>query len=287
MAHRFRPHIVHAHYASAFGLWAIRTKIHPTVVSVWGSDVVDFPSNLFARQFIRKVLRSADWITATSRYLETTVGALMKDRPSNMSVIPFGVDSRREIVSPPPAPPVRLCYIKAHKQVYGPDVLLKALREVLDRGCDVHLSMAGSGPETAGLKALAVQLKLNGRVDFVGRLDQAGVYRLLENSHIMVMPSRREAFGVAVLEAAACARPVIATRVGGIPEVVSDRDTGVLVPPDDVEALADAVVELARDERLRQTMGRAGHRYAEDNYSWARSLDMMSALYERLLYEKT
>ena len=99
----------------------------------------------------------------------------------------------------------------------------------------------------------------------------------------MVMPSLSESFGVAVLEAGACGRPAISTKVGGVPEVVKDGETGILVTPGDANALARAILSLAQDADKCRRMGLAGRALVEREYRWQRSLDLMSDLYDRLI----
>ncbi len=287
VAGEFNPALIHSHYASAFGFWSLRVKAPCSLVSVWGSDVVDFPSNWLKRKYVGRVLEKANHVIATSRFLADTVQTKWSLSADRTSVIPFGVDI---LHGPPTVPvdgPLRLCYIKSHKRLYGPDVLLRALVIVRETIPDVRLVFAGEGPSTGEIKELASQLGLNDLIEFPGLLDQTGVYRLLTECHIMVMPSRRDAFGVAALEASLHGRPVIATTVGGVPEVVVDGETGLLVPPDDVEALAGAIMKLANDSDLRRKMGVAGRLFVERNYTWERSLDQMSALYERIIDENT
>jgi len=154
---------------------------------------------------------------------------------------------------------------------------------VVKKVSDITITIAGTGEMTPRLKELAVSLKVDSHVDFVGLVDHSEVYALLEKHHIMVMPSLQEAFGVAALEASACGRPVIASRVGGVPEVVEDGVTGLLVPPGDVGALAEAIVGLARDRERCERMGRAGREMVRQRYRWEHSLDMMSELYESLI----
>jgi glycosyltransferase involved in cell wall biosynthesis len=101
----------------------------------------------------------------------------------------------------------------------------------------------------------------------------------------MVMPSLKEGFGVAALEAAACGRPVIASDVGGIPEVLVDKETGIMVPVNDVDRLAEAIIMLARDAEMRDEMGRSGYEFVKQNFTWEMSLDMMTALYRKVLDE--
>jgi len=285
-ARRFKADLLHAHYLTGFGMWAVRASVRPCVVSVWGADIVDFPKGLFRRMMVRSILKRATHITATSEFLKNVVSDLRPEAAEKTTVIPFGVTVPDQVAPMPPVPPVKLCFIKNHKPKYGADYLLQAMARVLPECPEVSLSLAGSGEMTGKLKALADVLKLGDAVTFTGHIDKEEMYTFLGEHHIMVMPSvmDSESFGVAVLEASACGRPVIASRVGGVPEVLADGRTGMLVPPRDVEALSAAIIGLVRDAGIRQEMGRAGHLFARDEYSWDRSLDQMSDLYERLIY---
>jgi len=259
IARRFQPDLVHVHYASTFGFWGMRSRVRPLLVSVWGSDIVSFPSNWLSRRYLKKVLSRAEHLTVTSRFLENKVTDFLPGAGSKCDLVPFGVDLpdvRRGI----PDGPVRLCFLKSHKPVYGPDILLKALAEA-----------------SRDIKKLARRLNLADRVDFPGMLSHGEVYQLLEDSTILVMPSLEEAFGVVALEASVCGRPVITSDVGGTSEVVINGQTGVLVPPGDVSALAKAIVKLARDRQRCEQMGQAGYG----------SLDLMDALYQRVIHGKT
>lgn len=286
VAREFDPDLAHVHYASTFGFLGLRSGVRPLVVSVWGSDIVSFPSTWIKRRYIEKVLSGADSITATSKFLEREVKRLKPDTAERIKVIPFGVDVPDEVTEPPGSP-VRLCYIKRHKPVCGPDVLLRALAKVVCEIPEIKLTMAGSGPMTDELKELAIRLDITEYVEFPGMLPRPEVDRLLADSHIMVMPSLEEAFGVAALEASACGRPVIASNVGGVSEVVCDGETGLLVAPRDEPALASAIILLAKDRQKCRQMGKAGYDFVKKHYLWRRSLDQMEALYERLIDEKT
>lgn len=184
-----------------------------------------------------------------------------------------------------PPPPVRLAYIKLHHPRYAPDVLIRALIQIRRVIPDVSLTMMGDGSMTPRLKAMVRDLGLNDCVAFPGMVPLEQMYEVLRAHHIMVMPSLREGFGVAVLDAAAAARPTVASNVGGVPEVVKDGVTGVLVPPGDADRLAEAVIGLARDTDRRTRMGLEAYRFVKEKYSWQESLDRMTALYERLIHE--
>jgi len=144
------------------------------------------------------------------------------------------------------------------------------------------LTLAGQGSMRAELERLAQLLKVADNVRFVGQLEHEKIYPFLGGHHLMIMPSRSESFGVAALEAAACARPVIASKVGGIPEVVIDGQTGILVPPDDETALTNGIIKMARDQASGRQLGLNGYRMVQEKFSWSESLDRMTALYQSL-----
>ncbi len=285
-ARQFDPDIVNVHYASGFGIWMMRAKIRPSVVSVWGSDVTALPANPLLKNIVKRTLVKADAITATSKDLKQSVLNIDPAFAAKTSVIPFGVDIPEIVTEPPPLPPLRLCYLKKHEMIYGPDVLLRAIVRVKEKMPDVKLSMASFGSLTEMLRKMIVDLGLEKNVEITGWLDYDSVHDFILKHHIVVMPSLREAFGVAALDAAAAGRPVVATNVGGIPEAVVHGKTGLLVPAGDDAKLAEAILELAGDPKKLAAMGRAGYEFVRQEYSWEKSLDKMIDLYERLVHEK-
>lgn len=285
-ARRFEPDLVHVHNAVGFGLWGLRTRFKPTIVSVWGTDVVEFPSGPFSRSLIRKVLTKADHITATSGELKRVTATRCPGAASKISVVPFGVNLPPEPFAPPSPRPLRLVFAKAHHHRYGPDILIKAMVQVIRVIPDVQLTLAGVGEMSDSLRELITELGLSDTISLPGFIQPEKIYELLREHHIMVMPSRHEAFGVAALEAGACSRPVIAADVGGVSEVVRDGITGVLIPPEDPEVLSKAIIKLGRDEKTRAMMGTEAYSWVRERFQWDKSLDMMTDLYERMIHEK-
>jgi glycosyltransferase involved in cell wall biosynthesis len=168
----------------------------------------------------------------------------------------------------------RLTPVKNHAMV------LRALQR-LDE--DVHLVLIGAGPSRRALEELAKELHVEGRVHFTGQLVEA------ENLHqffdVSVLCSRSEGFPNAVIEALAAGCPVVATPVGGIPEVIIDRHTGLLVPLDQPEALAARVEELRRDAALRERLSEAGAARARCNYHQTVVIAKLETLYWNLARE--
>jgi glycosyltransferase involved in cell wall biosynthesis len=137
------------------------------------------------------------------------------------------------------------------------DVLLEAWRDVVEHVPGARLTLVGSGSQRDALQRRVELASLEGSVRFTGTVSRQEVRDLLDASRLLVLPSRSEGMGRVILEAFARGRPVVATRVGGIPELVEDGITGRLVPPEDPQALAKALVEMLQDVNPAAAMGRA------------------------------
>lgn len=159
----------------------------------------------------------------------------------------------------------------------GLDLLIPAFARLQARGA--VLVLAGSGPEEAALRALAAQIGVIDRVRFLGHREDPG--DLLAACDVFVLPSRAEGLGVAALEALAAQRPVLVTKVGGLAEVVIDGQCGVVVPPEDVPALAAALQRLHDDPALRQRLAAAGPARVDQGF---RDVHMCNS-YERIYRE--
>ena len=158
-----------------------------------------------------------------------------------------------------------------------------ALRALQRLGEDVHLVLIGAGPLRRELEERARELHVDRRVHFTGQLVEP------ENLHqyfdVSVLCSRSEGFPNAVIEALAAGCPVVATPVGGVPEVILDRQTGLLVPSDQPEALAASVQELRRDAALRTRVSEAGAACARGRYHQTIVIAQLEALYQDLARE--
>jgi glycosyltransferase involved in cell wall biosynthesis len=287
---QYRPDIVHVHFAyhDSRALWALGAE--RLVVTPYGSDVEALPAGLrgvVARRLLRTVLRRARAVVTASAYLmdRTEAFGALPD-PAVREVIGFGVDWRRFAAAERPPrgrAPIVIGYAKGLHAYYGPLVLLDAIARLRNEAVPVRLRVAGQGPLAATLAERASVLGIEGMVEWPGELPDHALPAFFGDLDLFAMPSHREAYGVAALEAAAAGVPVVASRVGGIPEVVADGESGLLVPPGDAAALADALAALARDPGRRRQMGAAGRCLVRERHDRSRAVDRMLALYARVL----
>jgi glycosyltransferase involved in cell wall biosynthesis len=164
------------------------------------------------------------------------------------------------------------------------DAVLEILRATRDRGVDAVLCMVGDGPDRERLEQVAHDLGIARSTYFVGyQSDVAGYYRLFD---AFVLPSVNEGTPVSAIEALASGTPVVATRVGGVPDVVTDGVDGFLVEPRNVAAASERLAELAHNPGLAARLGEAGRANARERYSVERLVDDVDRLYRSLLAEK-
>jgi len=284
---KIKPDILHAHYASSYGFVAAALDFHPFVVSVWGSDITTFSKkSLIHRHLIKYVLKKADRVTVTSWFLHSMVMNLV---PVNekISVIPFGIETKKF------KPRSEYSYdretiigsTKALFPQYGTEYLIKAFSLVESKYGDVRLVLIGGGSLRDSLRKLTGKLKISEKVDFIDQVPHFEIPDYLRKIDIFVVPSIKESFGVAALEASACEIPVIASNTGGLPEVVLHNKTGFLVPPKDHRSLAAAIAELIENPSLRKKFGEEGRKFVSRSYDWVENSQSMDQLYHDLLEE--
>lgn len=194
-----------------------------------------------------------------------------------LRLIPNGLDLARFTPQPPPTAIRRVVTVANLRAEKGHDTILAAVPAILARHPDATFTFAGDGPRRDALETLARALGVSERVRFLGECHD--VAPVLAASDLFVLPSRSEAFPNAVIEAMAAGVPVVVSNVGGIPEVVRHGENGLLVPPDDHEALADAVLGLIDRPDHAAALGAAGRRDVARDYTIERMVERFEDLY--------
>ena len=285
MIRELEPDLLHALHLTSYGFLAGLSGFQPSIVSVWGTDILEAPDLTPLHRWITKhALARAGAVTATGlRLAEATLAYMPPAKP--VSVIPYGIDLEQFDPSAHSKTSQERCFVGTMSRLSpekGLEHLLAATALLRERGVDVDLVLAGDGPSRTGLEALTTELALGDRVRFLGEVVHADVPTVLAGFDIFAMPSTWEGFGVSALEASGMKLPVVASDIHGIPDVVVDRETGLLVPAADPVALATAIEQLVANPALRRRMGEAGRAYVTREYRWEDNARLMEALYDEM-----
>jgi glycosyltransferase involved in cell wall biosynthesis len=281
------PDLLHAHsrfffstvVATSLSL-ALRLPL-VTTLHVGAMDTIAkayrYPVLAYEQTVGRAVVRRSQRIVAVSEAVAAHA-ARLGAAPDKVRVIPNAVDSLSFHVAPEATDGgLRVVFVGRLIDNKGPQFLVEAAPAIFAQHPEAEIVFAGEGPLEAALKARAHELGIDGRVRFLGVCDD--VAGLLSRCHVFVRPSLTEGMPLTVLEAMACALPVVATAVGGTPEVVEDGVTGILVRPRDVGGLAHALNRLLGDADLRTRLGRNGRELVEKTYTWERVVERNLEVY--------
>jgi glycosyltransferase involved in cell wall biosynthesis len=282
-----QPDIVHAHFATSYGLLGALSSFHPFILSLWGADIFDFPlKSVLHRGLIKYNLSQADRVLSTSHVMAEET---RKYTAKPIEVTPFGIDT--DLFKPQPvkslfeAKDIVIGTVKTLERKYGIDYLIRAFKLLKQKhpGLPLKLLIVGGGSQEKYLKSLTDELELSQDTVFTGRVSYDEVPSYHNMLTIFVALSTQESFGVAVIEASACEKPVVVANVGGLPEVVEDGVTGFVVPPRSPEQAAAAIEKLICDEALRQKMGKQGRERVKRLYNWPDNVAQMIDIYRRVL----
>jgi N-acetyl-alpha-D-glucosaminyl L-malate synthase BshA len=292
-----RIDIVHAHYAVPHAtaaylarqiLAATERSPEPRVITtLHGTDITLLGSDRSYSETVAFCIQQSDGVTAVSESLKAdTYRELGID--CDIRVIPNFLDCelhrRREV----PGLKARLAphgeKVVIHVSNFRPVKRVTAVVEVFARirqKVRSRLLMVGDGPDLGDASRLARTLGIAGDVQFLGEQDQ--VLPLLSIADVFLLPSAQESFGLAALEAMACEVPVVAARVGGLPEVIQDGVTGFLHPPDDLDGMAQTAVRLLTDDQLRARIGEMARRAVRDRFCDLEIVPQYEAYYAEVL----
>jgi glycosyltransferase involved in cell wall biosynthesis len=276
---KYRIQIVNIHYpAECFFYLAICRRILPIrlITSVHGADL--FPGGIPRAAYpkaIKWLLDSSDRIVTPSKAYREDVARVFPQLRGKIVFIHNGVDlaelgNRSCDSASIKRPPYILC-VAMHNEKKGLDVLLRAFALIHDREPSLKLMLVGDGPLRGQLEDLASTLRIANKVEFLGRQGRTQVADLLHSCELFVLPSRSEPFGIAIIEAMACKKPVVATSVGGIPEIIEHQKNGILVEPDNPDALAEALVTVLKDPTLQRVIAKNGFDTVQKQFGSANS----------------
>jgi len=285
---RDHPVAAHIHWWIPGGLAAggllTRRRI-PYILTTHGSDVTLVRKFRWLRPVAGVLFRRAAVATSVSSYLQAMLKEAL-DVDSFVLPMPYDENKFRPQGEPEAEPPTLTCIgrmieRKGQKFLIGAAGLLKA------RGVDFRLQFVGDGPMRAELEALANKEGVADRVTWVGNVPHARVPDLIRRSAIVILPSildwkqEAEGLGMVLVEASACGKPVIGTRLGGITDAIADGESGLLVEPESAEKLADAIARILSTPELKQRLGKGGIAFAAEHFSASGQAEKLAGLIER------
>jgi len=284
------PKLAHVHWwipgaLATAGLLARRRV--PYILTTHGSDLTLLDRFPIVRPVARRLFRRAASCTAVSTYLRDR---LREHTGVDAAVLPMPYDDAkfRGLPPPPPGPPVITC-VGRFIERKGQKHLLEACALLQARGIDFRLWLVGDGPLRGELEQMAARLSISDRVRFTGNVPHGSIPELYRDTTVAVLPSVRdwkgevEGLGMVLAEASACARAVVGTDLAGVKDAVSHNDNGLLVPPADSGALADALARVLTEPGLSARLGQAGPRFAQERFSPASQSRKLAGIFDGIL----
>jgi N-acetyl-alpha-D-glucosaminyl L-malate synthase BshA len=286
--------LLHVHYAIPHSISAILARESlkpnrrlPVITTLHGTDITLVGADRSYLPITRYGIVQSDGVTAISHYLKNATKEIFQF--DDITVIPnfvcasdyqrHSVDELRKTLAPKGEP--LLVHVSNFRPVKRPVDCVEIFARVLKKVTNARLVMVGDGSERMNVEHRAQCLGIYDRCSFVGK--QPNIANYLSASDVLLLPSEQESFGLAALEAMACEVPVIASRVGGIPEVVTDGETGFLSEVGDIEKMAEDAARLLADADLRRNMGRRARESALAQYRTDIVIPQYIQFYESVL----
>ncbi|NIM91381.1 MAG: glycosyltransferase [Candidatus Aminicenantes bacterium] len=225
----------------------------------------------YGKQFLISIsdfaIKEADLVRAVSRSTRQMLEA-RTDKPCIVYHTFTDVEAfKNSAASTPANESKQVLYAGALTYLKGVHVLLEAMKGVMFLEKDAELIIAGEGEYRQKLEEIAAQLRIKEKVKFVGWLSQSRLSELIRQCFVFVLPSFSEGLGRVIIEALISGKPVIASNIGGLPEIIRDGEYGFLVQPDDPQELSQKILYLLRNPDQARKMGREGKEFAEQNFS--------------------
>ena len=282
--------IVHVHWPfphALFGYLAKKAGGTKIVTTFYGVELRWVKTKMaFLKSFLRWGIGFSDKVTAISSYTAREVRELVPDDEMAVEVIPYTITVTAKLNQESQAKPLLplVLYVGRLVERKGVEYLIRAFAEVV-RELPSELVIVGKGPEDQRLHQLTEELNLVQKVHFKGWVSRNELEKLYNQCNVFVLPAiidskgDTEGLGVVLLEAMSYMKPVVASNLGGITDIVKDRETGLLVNEKDPHGLSEAIKSLLSDPSLAASLGKRGYEHVQKQFSWERILSQWTALY--------
>ncbi len=288
---RVNPDLIHAHFIAKYGFHTPFLARRPVIVSAWGDDILVLPKkSRLIRMFTRHVLKYADLIYAVSKDIEHHIVKDFGISSEKITYMPFGIDTALFApVSNPGRETEELVLFsnRGFYPVYDVETLVRGFAVAHQNNRHLRLILKGEGPEQGRIEQLVESLGLKDVVIFKAKTAYADVPYDYRTADIFITTSVSDGTPVSLLEAMASGLPCIATAVGGIPEWIINGENGVLIPPQNPEALAESIARLADASELRGTLGTRARKTVIEAADWQAYMAKAEHDYTMLTHNST
>lgn len=281
---KIRPDIVNVHYASSYGAVAALSGLRGYVLSLWGSDVYDFPNHSFLHRYLLQYsLKKAKYIFSTSQAMAKEAA---KYTNKEMYITPFGVDM--ELFNPGKRNRTTnefvIGTVKKLEPVYGIEYILQAVKMLkkVRPDMDLKVRIAGNGTHEEYYKRLAKELGVDSYISWLGFISQEKAAEEWANMDVAVIPSIRESYGVSAIEAQASGTPVIISDIDGLNETTLSGRTSITFPVGDVKKISDILACLYDDRKKCISMGMHARTYVEKDFELNRCFKYIENLFKQM-----
>lgn len=284
--------IIHSHWIIPQGLiGAIIQQIagFPHISSIHGTDIHLVHAYKLAHPLMRVISKYSNIITTNSSHTYRLLQDLIPNNSINCRIIPMGIYP--EEFSSKPRFDIKdqkiILFVGRLIPLKGINILIKALKLIHIENSSFQLFIVGEGPEQKTLENLSSDLNITSSVRFLGNLPRNELRIYYQKASVFVLPSilyknQTEGLGVVLLEAMASGVPVIGSNIGGIPDIIEDGENGLLVPPGEPQALANAIIRIIEDPDLADQFREAGLKTVHERFSWEKISDQFIEIYQEL-----
>jgi glycosyltransferase involved in cell wall biosynthesis len=294
---KINPDILHVHYAGVNGILGALSGFYPFLLTAYGSDIFENSKSIIRRYLLKYVLRKADVITCNGKPLAKEMIRLGVD-PQKIRFIYWGTDTKK--FSPVPKDKElrkklgafdnpMIISLRNLEPVYDIETLIKAAPFILKEFPMAKLVITGEGSQEKNLKKLANELRISDSVNFVGWISYDDVPRYLNSSDVYVSTSLSDGdLAQSTQQAMACEIPIITTDINVNKERINDGEDGLLFPTGNSKSLAEKIIKLLKDTRLRIKLGKNGRKIIKKKLDYYKNMEEADKLYKELIknYER-
>lgn len=257
-------------------------------VTAHGSDVSLLKNNFF-RGFGKNAIKNSELLTYNSKYNKKLIDSVIFKKksiliPMGVDIDKFSKDKKFDLFKKFGIKGKIVLFVGRLTEQKGVKFLISAINLLKNEFQVINLVIVGDGPEKRNLIKLAGKLGVKNRVKFTGPVAKEELASYYHSSDVFVLPSvKREGLGVVLLEAMASEVAVVGSNVGGIPEVIEDGETGILVKDESSKAIADGISRILSDKALKSKLVKNGKKFVQDNYSWKDICERFTKLYDKVI----